>query len=172
MLFLIRPARGSVFGRVISSLRSAIFVGLALLALPYVVALRQEPERTASTEAIRPEGLRGGGAWQGLRPVTREEGAALVGKQLFGPVTHVRDGDTVEVRGVPVRIANLDCAERGTAAGRRATQAMARLARGGPLTCQLSGRRSYDREVGTCAMADGRDIGVVLIAQGVCTRWR
>ena len=31
-----------------------------------------------------------------------------------GMVTHVRDGDTIEVRGVPVQIANLDCAERGT----------------------------------------------------------
>ena len=34
--------------------------------------------------------------------------------RLVGMVTHVRDGDTIEVRGVPVRIANLDCAERGT----------------------------------------------------------
>jgi len=171
MLFLLRPDRGSVAGRVVGSVRSALLVGLALLAVPYLDARLATPERVAAVGQARPEGLRGGAAWT-RRPVTREEGAALNGTGLAGPVTHVRDGDTVEVRGVPVRIANLDCAERDTAAGRRATQAMARLADSGPLACRLSGRRSYDREVGTCAMSDGRDIGAVLIAQGVCAPWR
>ena len=45
-----------------------------------------------------------------------------------GMVTHVRDGDTIEVRGLPVRIANLDCAERGACAGDRATALMRQLA--------------------------------------------
>lgn len=87
-------------------------------------------------------------------------------------MTHVRDGDTVEVSGVPVRIANLDCAETGTAPGQRATRRMHELALGNPMTCSLSGRRSHDREVGTCRLADGRDVGSVLIAEGVCSRWR
>jgi endonuclease YncB( thermonuclease family) len=46
---------------------------------------------------------------------------------VVGMVTHVRDGDTIDVRGVPVRIANLDCAERGTSAGDRATTTDAAL---------------------------------------------
>ena len=37
------------------------------------------------------------------------------GSILRGRVSHVRDGDTVVVAGTPVRIANLYCAERGTA---------------------------------------------------------
>lgn len=172
MLFLPGPGRHSLIGRVLSSIRAALLVGLALAAVPYVNAIYHTPQRTASARVERPEALRGGGAWGGLRPVSRDEGAALVGKRLSGPVTHVRDGDTVEVRGVPVRIANLDCAELGTPAGQRATEAMVRLVRAGPLTCRLTGRRSYDREVGTCATPDGRDIGAELIAKGVCRRWR
>lgn len=89
-----------------------------------------------------------------------------------GPASHVRDGDTIEVRGTPVRIANLDCAERGTAAGRDATYRMVELVQHGPLLCHLEGRWSRDREVGTCAIADGRDIGEIMIAEGVCARWR
>lgn len=54
------------------------------------------------------------------------------GPQLVGMVTHVRDGDTIEVRGVPVRIANLDCAELDTTAGRNAKALMRRLAASGP----------------------------------------
>ena len=167
MLFLLRPSRGSVPGRVISSIRSAVLVGLALLVVPYLGV-----QTGGHVNSPHPTALRGGAAWRGMRPVTREEGAMLNGTRIAGPVTHVRDGDTLEVRGVPVRIANLDCAERGTGAGRTATQAMRRLAGRGPLTCSLSGRRSYDREVGTCRMQDGRDIGAVLISQGVCRRWQ
>ena len=33
---------------------------------------------------------------------------------ITGIVTHVRDGDTIVVAGTPIRLANLDCAERGT----------------------------------------------------------
>lgn len=99
------------------------------------------------------------------------QGASLGGADLAGRVTHVRDGDTVEVSGVPVRIANLDCAERGTAAGERATDRMRQLANLGPFSCDLEGRKSYDREVGTCQLADGRDVGEVLISERQCGRW-
>ena len=100
-----------------------------------------------------------------------QPGASVGGADLAGRVTHVRDGDTVEVAGVPVRIANLDCAESGTAAGERATARMRQLARTGPFSCDLEGRKSYDREVGTCRLTDGRDVGEVLISERQCGRW-
>lgn len=91
--------------------------------------------------------------------------------RLSGRVTHVRDGDTVEVAGVPVRLANLDCAERGTSAGERAAARMNQLANAGSFSCRLEGRMSYDREVGLCDLPDGRDVGEVLIAERQCGRW-
>ncbi len=91
---------------------------------------------------------------------------------LEGAVTHVRDGDTIEVAGTPVRIANLDCAEGDTTQGQAAGRRMAGLVRGEPVTCELEGRMSYDREVGTCALArTGQDLGEILIAEGTCGRW-
>jgi hypothetical protein len=71
----------------------------------------------------------------------------------------LREDDTIEVRGVPVRIANLDCAERGTSAGDRATALMRQVAAGASATCSLEGRRSYDREGGFCSMSDIGDTG-------------
>ena len=86
-------------------------------------------------------------------------------------VTRVRDGDTIEVRGVPVQIANLDCAERGTSAGDRATALMRQLAAGASATCILEGRRSYDREVGVCSISNIGDVGEAMISARACGRW-
>lgn len=92
--------------------------------------------------------------------------------QLIDHVTRVRDGDTIVVGLIPIRIANLDCAESGTAQGERATRRMKQLVSGQTLACRLYGRRSYDREVAVCALPDGRDLGEVMIAEGMCKRWR
>lgn len=119
--------------------------------------------------ASTPTVLRGGEAWQGEGTPRRKDRGAGV---LTGSVTHVRDGDTIEVSGTPVRIANLDCAERGTPAGDRAAQRMRELARQSSMRCHLSGQHSYDRKVGTCQLSGGRDVGAVLVAEGLCTRWR
>lgn len=101
-----------------------------------------------------------------------ERRPALPPETVTGRVTQVRDGDTIVIAGRPVRIANLDCAEAGTRAGDRATDRMRALARTSPVTCALSGRRSYDRAIGTCHLSSGIDIGAILIAEGYCGRWR
>ena len=76
----------------------------------------------------------------------------------------MRDGDTIEVADTPVRIANLDCAERGDADGPRATSRMRELVARREVVCDLERRMGYDREVGTCALASsGEDLGEILI---------
>ncbi|MFD2854463.1 thermonuclease family protein [Seohaeicola zhoushanensis] len=130
----------------------------------------------------RPDGqqpriLNGGGAWGGGGSVSTKtarttQPGSRPGSILLDRVTRVRDGDTIVVGLVPVRIANLDCAEAGSAAGDRATAQISRIVAGVQLRCTLEGRRSYDREVGVCALPDGRDIGEMLIAGGYCQRWR
>lgn len=89
---------------------------------------------------------------------------------LTGTVTHVRDGDTIEVNRRAIRLNGLTCDERGTTLGNQATTAMMSLVSGKTVTCELNGDRTYDREVGRCSLADGRDIGAVMIGQGLCGR--
>ena len=45
-------------------------------------------------------------------------------------VTHVRDGDTIEVNRRPIRLNGLTCGERGTLLGNQATAAMRELVAG------------------------------------------
>ena len=102
----------------------------------------------------------------------QETASASPGAQLVDTVTRIRDGDTVVVGLIPIRLANLDCAERGTKSGNRATRQIAGIVKNAQLRCTLEGRRSYDREVGVCILPDGRDVGEILIAGGFWQRWR
>ncbi len=92
-------------------------------------------------------------------------------EEIIGPVTHVRDGDTIEVSGVPIRFGSLDCAESGTSDGNRATGKMRALTDGQIVTCYLNGRTSYDRKIGSCRLQDGRDLGGAMISEGYCRRF-
>ena len=69
------------------------------------------------------------------------ESAALQPGALTGPVTHVRDGDTIEVAGKPIRLQGPNRNERGTALGEAATTAISRLVTNGEITCELSSER-------------------------------
>ena len=89
---------------------------------------------------------------------------------LSGTVTHVRDGDTIEVAGRPVRLNGLNCDELGTPLGDRAKRVMQTLAAGQAVSCTLNGDRTFDREVGRCQLVDRRDLGEVMIEGGACGR--
>ncbi len=91
--------------------------------------------------------------------------------QIQGTVTRVRDGDTIEVARVPIRFGSLDCAERDTAEGMRATARMRELVKGQTLRCYLNGRSSYDRMIGSCRLDDGRDLAGIMIREGFCSRF-
>ena len=91
---------------------------------------------------------------------------------LTGRVSHVRDGDTIVVGVTPIRFANLACAELGTVAGERAKIRMQALSGGKTVTCDLTGRHSYDRMIGECNLSDGRNLSAVMIREGYCSRWR
>jgi endonuclease YncB( thermonuclease family) len=101
-----------------------------------------------------------------------EAGKQYVGSQesINGQVTHVRDGDTIEVSGRAIRLKGLTCDEIGTALGETATREIRSIVAGQTLNCALTGEHSYDRRIGWCSLSDGRDIGAILIARGVCGR--
>ena len=88
---------------------------------------------------------------------------------LSGTITHVRDGDTFEVGGIPVRLAALDCPENKTSEGRLITQYAKRYV-GSHAVCQLTGAMSYDRVVGYCSIND-EDYGSVMMQNTSCKLW-
>ena len=92
-------------------------------------------------------------------------------RTVSGPVTHVRDGDTIEVKGLPVRFSSLDCAEMNTSEGREAKVGMQVLVSGHNVSCHLSGGRSYDRWIASCFRDDGLELASAMIRAGFCQRY-
>lgn len=90
--------------------------------------------------------------------------------ELTGQITHVRDGDTIEVGNIAIRLNGLTCDERGTALGNRATAHLRSQVLGKTATCSLTGECTYDRLLGRCATEKLGDIGAHLIKQQLCRR--
>ena len=88
---------------------------------------------------------------------------------LRGTITHVRDGDTFEVNGTPVRISALDCAENTTAEGKKITR-FAKQFKGKETICELTGATTYDRVVGYCSI-NGVDFGKIMMDETSCNLW-
>ena len=88
---------------------------------------------------------------------------------LSGTVTHVRDGDTIEVSGIAVRLSALDCPENDTRQGKQATK-IAKQFEGSQAMCELTGAKSYDRLVGYCTVG-GTDFGIYMMQNSSCEVW-
>ncbi len=146
---------------------SALFAFGLYVASPTLI---DRARSGATKSSLHPSVIVGGTAW-GNAPNDAAKPGLIIGG-LSGRVTHVRDGDTIEVRGVPVRFARLDCAEKGSVRGDAATRKMKALVSGESVTCRLTGERSYDRKIGSCRLNDGRDIAQVMVSSGVCSWWR
>ena len=88
---------------------------------------------------------------------------------LRGTITHVRDGDTFEVNRIPIRIAVLDCPENNTSEGKTATR-FAKQFKGKQAICELTGKTTYDRKVGYCAI-DGKPFEEIMVENTTCEYW-
>ena len=88
---------------------------------------------------------------------------------LKGTITHVRDGDTFEINGIPVRISALDCAENSTPEGKKITR-FAKKFSGKQAVCELTGATTYDRVVGYCSI-EGKDFARTMMNETSCKLW-
>ena len=88
---------------------------------------------------------------------------------LKGTITHVRDGDTFEINGIPVRISALDCAEKSTPEGKKITR-FAKKFLGKQAVCELTGAKTYDRVVGYCSI-EGKDFARTMMNETSCKLW-
>ena len=82
-----------------------------------------------------------------------------------GRVTQLRDVDTVEVNGLPIRLEGVDGPELSEWGGRNAKRWMQKIVLRKPAKCQLTGAKNRDRWIGVCFLND-QDIGALAIAAG------
>lgn len=82
----------------------------------------------------------------------------------------VRDGDTIEVNGVAIRLSALDCPERGTRGGEHANR-LAQQFLNTKAVCELTGAKTYDRLVGYCSI-ENQDFGLFMMLNSACKLWK
>ena len=85
---------------------------------------------------------------------------------LTGTVTKVRDGDTIEVGKVPIRLSGVSAPEMNEPLGPKSKSFMTDLVMGKRVRCELDGSKTHDRFVGICYL-DEKDIGARVIANGL-----
>ncbi|MDB9729520.1 thermonuclease family protein [Amylibacter sp.] len=89
---------------------------------------------------------------------------------LTGIITHVRDGDTIIIGAIPIRLAALDCPEKNTDKGKYATEIAVQFV-GEIANCELTGAKTYDRFVGYCSI-NGDDFGQFMMQNSSCKVWK
>ena len=116
---------------------------------------------------------RGGpfGSWAALLifiglVISLASGAFAQVASISGTVTKVRDGDTIEVGPIVIRLKGVAAPELGEPLGRKARDFMFRVVISKPIQCELNGDKSYDRFVASCFL-EGKDIGAALISAGL-----
>ena len=91
-------------------------------------------------------------------------------RYLKGQVTQLRDGDTIEVNGIAIRLSALDCPERGTRDGEHANR-LAQQFLNAKAECELTGAKTYDRLVGYCSI-ENQDFGLFMMQNSACKVWK
>ena len=86
--------------------------------------------------------------------------------ELRGVVSHVRDGDTIEVENIPIRLNGVSAPELDEPLGQASKTYMQELVLGKSVYCELNGEKTYDRFVGICYLND-KDIGISVIQAGL-----
>ena len=85
---------------------------------------------------------------------------------LTGTVTKVRDGDTIEVGKIPIRLKGVSAPEMRDPLGPKSKSFMTDLVMGKRVRCELNGSKTHDRFVGICYL-DEQDIGATVIGTGL-----
>ena len=117
--------------------------------LPYIVILALAVIALITFQAIRPGG----------------QIEAVVGKVI--------DGDTLYVGTTKIRLEGIAAPELDERLGPEARDFLTAFALGKPAECDLTGERSFDRQVAVCRI-DGRDLGEVIVEAGLardCPRY-
>jgi micrococcal nuclease len=85
--------------------------------------------------------------------------------ELRGTVSHVRDGDTIEVENIPIRLNGVSAPELNKPLGPQSKSFMVDLVLGKSIRCELNEDRTHDRWVGICYL-EGKEIGEAVINAG------
>jgi endonuclease YncB( thermonuclease family) len=109
-------------------------------------------------------------AWVGPQ-LSRDLSAAAPSPPPMSGAARPVDGDTLALGSTRIRLWGVDAPEADTPLGREASRLMAQVLAQGPVRCEDTGGRSYDRIVARCQDASGQDLAHRLVAAGLAVDW-
>lgn len=155
-------------GPVVSARRLACIAGLIFLVILAGCSPDIDPYRSAPPAKIR----RGRSTPRPAEALPRPRAES----SFQGKVTRILDGDTVEVlvnrRPIRLRLAGIDCPEKGQPFGTRAKQEASRLCFGLRVTVVPRDRDAYGRTVADVILPDGRVLNQELVRAGMAIWYR
>ncbi len=83
----------------------------------------------------------------------------------------VIDGDTLDIKGMRIRLAGVDAPEMDQPYGKTAKWALVNLCKGQEIRAVFDGDLSHDRTVATCYLPDGRDLSAEMVKAGLAIDW-
>jgi endonuclease YncB( thermonuclease family) len=83
----------------------------------------------------------------------------------------VIDGDTIDIRGLRIRLAGIDAPELDHPYGKTAKWTLVNLCKGHEVRAVFDGDRSHDRTVAACYLPDGRDLAAEMVKAGMAIDW-
>ena len=81
------------------------------------------------------------------------------------------DGDTIDIRGMRIRLGGIDAPEMDQPYGKTAKWALVNLCKGQEIRAVFDGDLSHDRTVATCFLPDGRDLAAEMVKAGLAIDW-
>jgi micrococcal nuclease len=102
---------------------------------------------------------------------SRQEGAEPPLSQTLVGRCYVVDGDTIIIGNMSIRLAGIDAPEMDHPYGRNAKWALNGLCKGHIIRAEFSEAQSYNREVATCYLPDGRDLSAEMVKAGLAIDW-
>lgn len=101
---------------------------------------------------------------------------ASLADTLEGKVIGISDGDTISVlveqTPIKIRLAGIDCPEKGQDFGERARQMTSRLCFGKQVKIDESGRDKYGRTIGEVKLLSGKSVNRELVRKGYAWVYR
>lgn len=84
---------------------------------------------------------------------------------------YVVDGDTVTIGKINIRLAGIDAPEMDHPYGKQAKWALYQMTKGQIIRVEMADHLSFDRNVATCYLPDGRDISAEMVRLGLALDW-
>ncbi len=103
-------------------------------------------------------------------PPPRKPSTVAHGPEIKGSAW-VLDGDTIVINKIRIRLAGIDAPEMNHPWGKKAKWELVSLCKGQTVTAKMHNDASYDREVATCYLSDGRDLSAELVKLGLALDW-